>query len=124
MSMTYTVCENDGIGGSRFVDITVEQLDATVVEGEATLSVSEAIPATSVRFVEIDDARTSNWHNAPERQFVVVLTGVIENETTDGSVRRFGPGDVTLAADVDGKGHRARVVESPARILFITTPAG
>ena len=122
MAMKYTLCENDGSGGSRLTDVTVEQHYANVVDGEGPLYVSAPLPATSVIFVEIPEERESDWHNAPERQFVVVLSGVIESETTDGQTRRFGPGDMTLAADVDGKGHTGRVIEAPLRVLFITLP--
>jgi len=33
-----------------------------------------------------------DWHNAPAQQIVVVLSGVIEVETTDGAVRQWKPG--------------------------------
>jgi hypothetical protein len=31
-------------------------------------------------------------------------------QTSNGEVRRFGPGDVVLLEDTTGKGHRSRVV--------------
>jgi hypothetical protein len=41
---------------------------------------------------------------------VIYLSGVIEGETSDGAVRRFGPGSVSLLEDTTGKGHRSRVI--------------
>jgi hypothetical protein len=45
------------------------------------------------------------------RQYVIItLGGEVEIETGDGTVRRFGPGDVMLADDTSGRGHMTRVV--------------
>ena len=38
------------------------------------------------------------------------LSGEIEAEVSDGDVRRFGPGSITLVEDLSGKGHASRVV--------------
>jgi hypothetical protein len=48
-------------------------------------------------------------HPAPQRQFVVVLAGVLEIEVGDGETRRFGPGGVVLVTDLTGLGHRTPV---------------
>jgi len=52
-------------------------------------------------------------HNAPRRQWVVMLRGIIEVEVTDGSRRTFGPGDLIRAEDTDGTGHVTRLVGDP-----------
>ena len=39
----------------------------------------------------------------------------------DGSLHRFGPGHVTLAEDLTGRGHTTRVVGNQAR-LSVTIP--
>jgi hypothetical protein len=47
--------------------------------------------------------------------------GQVEIEVGDGSKRRLGPGDVLLAEDTSGRGHRSRAVDGQARTsLFIT----
>jgi quercetin dioxygenase-like cupin family protein len=48
------------------------------------------------------------WHNPPERQLVIFLTGETKFEASDGAVRRVGPGAVVLAEDTWGKGHVSR----------------
>ena len=58
----------------------------------------------------------SDWHNAPRRQFVINLAGEVEIGLGDGSVHRFGPGHVTLAEDLTGKGHTTRVVGNVPRV--------
>ena len=70
--------------------------------------VSRLQPTTDV--VQREDAGNSfgDWHNAPRRQYVIVLSGEIEIEIGDGSKRRLVTGDVLLAEDVSGQGHITR----------------
>ena len=57
-----------------------------------------------------------DWHPAPRRQFVITLSGEGEIGLGDGTVYRFGPGQVTLAEDLTGKGHTTRVVGNQPRV--------
>jgi hypothetical protein len=50
-----------------------------------------------------------DWHPAPRRQFVIILSGQLEIGLGDGSTRVFGPGDARLVEDVTGPGHTTRV---------------
>jgi hypothetical protein len=51
-----------------------------------------------------------------------VLRGAIDVEVSDGTSRRFGPGDLVLAADTSGRGHITRVVgDTPFEGLGIPT---
>ena len=62
-----------------------------------------------------------DWHTTPSRQYVIILSGVVEVGAADGQVRQTGPGCVTLHEDIDGKGHTTRVVgDSPAIVSFIS----
>ena len=56
-----------------------------------------------------------DWHCAPQRQYVVTLSGQAEIEIGDGTKRQFGPGDVLLAEDLTGQGHLARVIGGQPR---------
>ena len=51
-----------------------------------------------------------DWHPAPRRQFVIILTGQLEIGLGDGSTRVFGPGDARLVEDTTGKGHTTRTL--------------
>jgi hypothetical protein len=53
---------------------------------------------------------------------VFVLSGTLEVETTEGEVRRWGQGSLLMADDTKGKGHRTRVLEGPAKLLFVRLP--
>ena len=55
----------------------------------------------------------SDWHTAPRRQYIFVLSGQMEIGIGDGTMRRFGPGDVVLADDLTGQGHTTRSVGEP-----------
>ena len=48
-----------------------------------------------------------DWHRAPRRRWVITLSGSVDIGLGDGSSMTFGPGDVFLAEDVTGQGHRA-----------------
>jgi len=52
----------------------------------------------------------NDWHTTPRRQYVFILMGQMEIGIGDGTTRRFGPGDVVLADDLTGPGHRTRWV--------------
>ena len=58
----------------------------------------------------------SDFHNAPRRQYVVVMSGMMEIEIGDGTKRQLGPGDVLVAEDLTGKGHVTRGVGEEPRI--------
>jgi quercetin dioxygenase-like cupin family protein len=55
----------------------------------------------------------SDWHTAPRRQYIFILSGEMEIGIGDGTTRRFGPGDVVLADDLTGKGHTTRSLGVP-----------
>jgi len=62
-----------------------------------------------------------DFHHAPQRQFIIMLDGEIEIETSRGEKRRFRAGDILLAEDTTGKGHRTRSIDKKLRrSLFIT----
>ena len=72
--------------------------------------------AKGVVFRRTAPGHFNDWHNAPRRQYVITLEGEVEIGLGDGTVRRFGPGHVTLAEDLTGKGHTTRVVGSKPRL--------
>jgi hypothetical protein len=100
----------DERGESRFADCEVELRDAGPIG-----RLSEPIPARSVILRKNDPGYDYTWHVAPQRQFIVLLDGAIEVETSDGIRRTFRGGDILLMEDAAGKGHRTRNVEPRER---------
>jgi hypothetical protein len=61
------------------------------------------------------------WHNVVCREYVITLEGRAEIEVSSGEKRRFGKGDVLLAEDISGQGHKTRVIgKKPWLQAFIT----
>ena len=105
----------DDKGESHFEDRDIP-LDK-VAYGRASIE----FPASAVVFRETDTGGTLDFHNPPRRQFIVFLKGVAELEASDGSTRRLGPGDVLLADDTTGRGHRLRDIQGRT-VLFVPIP--
>ena len=85
-------------------------------------SLSALYDAEGVIFRETPVGGELDFHNAPRRQFVVTLSGLVEIEVGDGSKAQLRGGDILLADDVTGRGHITRDLEGPRRSLFIPLP--
>ena len=82
--------------------------------------VSSSMAVTSVTVEETASGGTLAWHTAPVRQLVVTLAGTLLFTTRDGERFRLSPGDVLLAADTTGSGHRWRLIDDqPWRRLYV-----
>ena len=79
------------------------------------------IPVTTMGFAEFIGRKPDvGVHNAPRRQFLVVLGGELEIITTLGRSQRLVPGDVLLADDIGTKGHISRDVgDAPLMLMAI-----
>ena len=107
----YTGADNE----SHFEDIEVETESSRRRPGVSALQ-----PAHGIMFRSAPPSHLSNYHSVPRRQYVITLSGQVEIETGDGTIRRFGPGDVMLAEDTTGRGHITRVVgDQPRHYVFI-----
>ena len=84
---------------------------------------TDPIGAKAVFFREIPPGYEYTWHTVVCREYVVTIGGQAEIEVGNGEKRRFGRGDVLLAEDVTGMGHRTRAVgKKPWRQIFVTLP--
>jgi hypothetical protein len=80
-------------------------------------------PATDIGFVRIPVGYHDDWHNAPRKQYVMVLRGALEVEAGDGEKRIFTSGTVLLVEDVSGQGHRTRVAgEEDVFLVWVPVP--
>ncbi|AMM51860.1 hypothetical protein TH61_12685 [Rufibacter sp. DG15C] len=64
-----------------------------------------------LEFKETPSPASYDWHTAPFLQYVLTLTGTLEFTTSTGEVFIIQPGDVLLAADLTGKGHKWRLLD-------------
>lgn len=109
----------DAQGDSHFDTVTVEQSLATGAPPAAPFYVSEDGPASKYRFYTFQPGWIGDWHPCPTRQFLVLMSGVVEMETTDGTVRKLGPGDLVLLEDTTGKGHVTRNLYNNYSSFFV-----
>jgi len=72
--------------------------------------------ATGITFTTWPPGHFMDFHPAPRHQFVITLEGEMEIGLEDGTTERFGPGDVLLAEDLEGKGHTLRVTGDKPRV--------
>ncbi len=102
----------DSIGESHFEDLTIDLNEIDFAPPAPPIFTSELNPSSSYGFVSVLPGWESEWHPAPKRQFMFYLSGTIEAEVSDGEIRQFGPGSITLVEDTTGKGHKSRVIGS------------
>ncbi|MCP4714939.1 MAG: hypothetical protein GY868_07470 [Deltaproteobacteria bacterium] len=98
-----------------------EDIDIALENKGAIGKLSATTRASGIIFRETDGDYNYDWHNAPCRQYVIMLEGTVEIEVGDGTRRNFGPGDILLAEDTTGHGHRSRCVDDqPRSSIFVT----
>src|SRR5947199_9932265 len=71
---------------------------------------TEGRAATQIASREWPVGQYLDWHPAPRRQFVIILSGQLEIGLGDGGKHLFGPGDARLVEDTTGRGHTTRVL--------------
>ncbi|MAT58645.1 MAG: hypothetical protein CMF23_11805 [Ignavibacteriae bacterium] len=114
--MIITRLYNDEKGESHFTDIEVEIFDSGNIG-----KLSEKFPVNEIIFRETSGDYYYDFHNAPQRQFIILLEGEIQIETSLGEVRNFKAGEVLLVEDTEGKGHKTKSVDGKLRrSIFVT----
>lgn len=105
----------DQNGDSQFEDISIPLKES----GEIG-ALSELIPAKGLIFREVLPSYDYDFHNAPQKQYIILLDGEIEIETSLGKKRIFKAGEILLVEDVEGKGHKTRNLKpEKRRSIFI-----
>ena len=122
--VTYHRIFVDSQGESHFDVVTVEQSLVQAAPPAAPFYVSRDKPASKYRFYTFEPGWVGELHPAPTRQFLALMSGTVEMETTDGTVRRFRPGDLVLLEDTSGRGHVTRNIGNGyAAYLVVPVPA-
>ena len=94
-----------------------------VVEG--TLAQDDRSDVVAIHFKETPAHSSFDWHNDPEPQFVITLSGTLEFATRDGETFIIRPGDVLLAEDHIGTGHKWRLIDDqPWRRAYVVLKPG
>ena len=114
MKIIWLYTGNDG--ESHFEDIEVP------LEDEGSIGrLSTPQKATGVIFRETAEDYDYDWHNAPQRQYIIMLDAGVEITVGDGTKRVINQGDVLLVEDTTGHGHVSRALQNkPRKSVFIT----
>jgi hypothetical protein len=80
--------------------------------------------ARGITFEEMPAGSDFDWHCAPRRQWVIIISGQLEIGLGNGQCRRFGPGDARLVEDTTGQGHTTRVIGNAPCVMAVVPVAG
>ena len=79
----------------------------------------------AIHFKETPAHSSGDWHESPESQYVITLTGTLEFTTRDGETFVVRPGDVLLSEDAVGTGHKWRLIDDqPWRRAYVVLKPG
>ena len=97
-----------------------EEYDVPLGAPRGATELSKPVDVTSLQFRRTSLDYDLPFHTAPQRQYVITLSGESEVELGDGTTIRLHPGHILLAEDVTGQGHISRAIGTEDRIsLFI-----
>ena len=80
-----------------------------VLKGTIDLHARNDVDA--IHFKETPAHGAYDWHNDPEPQYVIMLSGTLEFTTRTGEVFVIHPGEVLIAEDNTGSGHKWRLID-------------
>lgn len=118
-AVPYTRIEATADGGCRFADAEIAAVPRLVATGVPPMLVGALPSSGGVAYLR-SEGFDSVPHPTPAVRWVIMLRGAVEVTVSSGEARRFSPGDLLLAADVTGIGHRSTGVgAAPFECLFI-----
>jgi len=86
---------------------------------------SKLVEAESILFKETPPHSSFDWHNDPVPQYVLTLSGVLEFTTVGSETFTIHPGEVLLAADHTGSGHKWRLInDEPWKRAYVVFKQG
>jgi hypothetical protein len=108
---------------SHFAEVEIPMASATLFPQLPPFQSTRLSEPNGIKlFVVPTELSVFDLHTAPERQLAVSLNGTVEYETSDGEVRRFGPGDIVLVEDTTGRGHITRFADGEQCFFHIPVP--
>jgi quercetin dioxygenase-like cupin family protein len=85
-----------------------------------SISDGALVKADHVLFKESPQHSSFDWHDAPTLQYVITLSGVLEFTTRTGETFTLYPGDVLVATDNSGSGHKWRLInDEPWKRVYV-----
>ena len=106
-------------GESHLDEVEVKESLAEAAPPTPPLLVSAFNPAYQWGFFSTPEGWFGDWHPAPARQFMILLSGSVDVMVSDGSVLQMKPSDIVLLEDTWGKGHMSRNVSDGVCHYFV-----
>jgi quercetin dioxygenase-like cupin family protein len=92
---------------------------------EGTIDETARTDVIAIHFKETPAHSSYDWHPDPEPQYVITLSGTLEFTTPSAETFVLRPGDVLLAEDNVGTGHKWRLIDDqPWRRAYIVLKPG
>ncbi|WP_312992783.1 hypothetical protein [Chryseobacterium flavum] len=113
--MNITRIFSDERGETHFENIEIPLVD----QGDIGF-LSETFEVKKLQFRKVPADYDFDFHCAPQKQYIALLDGGVEIETSQGDKREFQTGEILLVEDVTGKGHKTKnLVKKERTSLFI-----
>ncbi|MDQ8730315.1 cupin domain-containing protein [Bradyrhizobium sp. LHD-71] len=107
-------------GSSVFEEGTI-----ALAEGARGDFIGKLTAAKNISFRETASGGSFEWHQDPVPRFVITLSGTLEFETRSGATFTIRPGDVLIAQDNTGSGHKWRLIgDDPWRRAYVVYEEG
>ena len=89
------------------------------------VSESKLVEAQSILFKETPAHSSLDWHNDPIPQYAITLAGVLEFSTVGGETFTIHPGEILVAEDHTGTGHKWRLInDEPWKRAYVIFKEG
>jgi quercetin dioxygenase-like cupin family protein len=86
---------------------------------------NKMVEARSIHFKESPAHSSYDWHNDPIPQYVITLSGILEFTTVGGETFTIHPGEILVAEDHTGSGHKWRLVnDDPWKRAYVVFAQG
>jgi quercetin dioxygenase-like cupin family protein len=107
-------------GNSVFEEGTI-----ALSEGDRGDFIGKAVAARNISFRETASGGSFEWHQDPVPRYVITLAGTLEFETKSGATFTIRPGDILIAQDNRGSGHKWRLIgNDPWRRAYVVYEEG
>lgn len=121
--MKYAHVFADDEGMTHFRDVQFPTTSRDYAPPAPPVEVSAHESASGMIVLGFPAGWYGDYHPAPRKQWMIILSGKFEIGVSDGETRTLHPGDVVLADEAGSKGHTTRVLGDQAgAILAVEVP--
>ena len=117
--LTYLRLYADAAGESHFAPFEIEVAPRDFAPPAPPFGVSEFTAASRFGLLHVPRRWIGDLHPSPLRMWIIVLSGEMDFEASDGERHSVTPGSAILLEDTVGKGHRSRVTGSGDATLAV-----